>query len=142
VEQRTTDALGFGTTVAEEASPSGVSDQEIIEDIDAIPIPKKFVDDVSNRIKIGKLAAANRLPLCVSPDTRVEEAITLMLQNDYSQLPVTTTIRDVKGTFSWKALGSRLALGKKCERVPVAAGTTITDRPRSRVGQWHVSGFE
>jgi CBS domain-containing protein len=100
-----------------EVLPTGVSDPEVIGDIGGIPIPKKSVDDVTNRIKIGMLAAANRPPLCVSPDTRVEEAITLMLQNDYSQLPVTTTVRDVKGIFSWKALGSRLALGKKCEKV-------------------------
>jgi hypothetical protein len=40
-----------------------------------------------------------------------------MLQHDYSQLPVTTTARDVKGIFSWKSLGSRLALGKQCKKV-------------------------
>jgi hypothetical protein len=40
-----------------------------------------------------------------------------MLQHDYSQLPVTTTVRDVKGILSWKSLGSRLVLGKKCEKV-------------------------
>ena len=87
------------------------------EGINEMPIPKKSAEDVNNRVKIGMLAAANRPPLCVSPDTRVEEAITLMLQNDYSQLPVTTTVRDVKGIFSWKSLGSRLALGKQCEKV-------------------------
>jgi hypothetical protein len=63
------------------------------------------------------LAAANRPPLCTSPDAKVSEAVTLMLQNDYSQLPVTTTERDVKGMFSWKSLGSRLALGKQCSKV-------------------------
>ena len=63
------------------------------------------------------LAAENRRPLCVSPETRVAEAITLMLQHDYSQLPVTRTEREVKGIFSWKSLGSRLALGKQCEKV-------------------------
>src|ERR1700719_5173652 len=83
----------------------------------AIPISKKFADDLANRIKIGMLSAANRPPLCVSPDTKVTEAITLMLQNDYSQLPVRTSVRGVKGIVSWKSLGSRLALGKHCEKV-------------------------
>jgi CBS domain-containing protein len=104
------------TPGAEVATPLS-SDIGRTEAIDGMPIPKKSIDDVSNRIKIGMLAAANRSPLCVCPDTRVEEAITLMLQNDYSQLPVTTTVRDVKGIFTWKALGSRLVLGKKCEKV-------------------------
>lgn len=35
-----------------------------------------------------------------------------MLINDYSQLPVMTTERDVKGMISWKTIGSRLALGE------------------------------
>jgi hypothetical protein len=33
-----------------------------------------------------------------------------MLTNDFSQLPVMTTPRDVKGVISWKTIGSRLAL--------------------------------
>ena len=37
-----------------------------------------------------------------------------MLQNDFSQLPVMTSEREVKGMFSWKSLGQRLTLGKKC----------------------------
>jgi len=81
------------------------------------PVPKKPGDDVSTRIRISRLDAANRPPLCISPDADISEAITLMLQHDYSQLPVTTKPRDVKGLISWKSLGSRLALGKKCSKV-------------------------
>jgi len=40
-----------------------------------------------------------------------------MLTNDYSQLPVLTTPREVKGIISWKSIGSRIALGKKCSYV-------------------------
>ena len=36
-----------------------------------------------------------------------------MLVNDYSQLPIMTSDREVKGMISWKILGSRLALGKR-----------------------------
>jgi CBS domain-containing protein len=81
------------------------------------PVPKKPGDDVSTRIRISRLDAANRPPLCISPDANISEAITLMLQHDYSQLPVTTKPRDVKGLISWKSLGSRLALGKQCSKV-------------------------
>lgn len=83
----------------------------------AAPIPHRHLDGKSGRVRIGMLAAANRPPSCVSPDAEISEAITLMLQHDYSQLPVTTTERDVKGLFSWKSLGSRLALGRACKKV-------------------------
>jgi CBS domain-containing protein len=81
------------------------------------PVPKKSGDDVSTRIRISRLDAANKPPLCICPDANISEAITLMLQHDYSQLPVTTKPRDVKGLVSWKSLGSRLALGKQCLKV-------------------------
>ena len=104
-------------TGPEEVSLKTESAPGIAEEIEPLPVPKKSLDVVTSQIKIGMLAAANRPPLCVSPEAKVVEAITLMLQNDYSQLPVTTTVRDVKGIFSWKSLGSRLALGKQCEKV-------------------------
>lgn len=85
-----------------------------------VPIPNKNTNGKPGRVKIGMLAAANRPPLSVSPDTEISEAITLMLQHDYSQMPVTTTERDVKGLFSWKSLGSRLALGRACRKVSEA----------------------
>lgn len=64
--------------------------------------------------RISKLASANRKPLTVSPDTKLEEAITHMLTNDFSQLPVMTSGRDVKGVITWASIGSRLAIGKNC----------------------------
>ena len=98
------------TTAAKEATAQSQ------DATDEIPVPK-CPGDASSRIKIGMLGAANKAPLCICPDASVPEAITLMLQYDYSQLPVTTTERDVKGLFSWKSLGSRLALGKQCSKV-------------------------
>jgi len=83
----------------------------------AVPVPNRRVEGKSGRVRIGMLDAANRPPLCVSPDTEISEAITLMLQHDYSQMPVTTSERDIKGLVSWKSLGSRLALGKPCKKV-------------------------
>jgi predicted transcriptional regulator len=61
-------------------------------------------------IRRGKLAAANRRPVSVRPDASLTEAITLMMANDFSQLPVMVNERDVKGAVSWKSIGSRLAL--------------------------------
>jgi CBS domain-containing protein len=64
--------------------------------------------------RIGRLDAANRAPVAVPPDATLSAAVTLMLQNDFSQLPVMTTDREVKGVVSWKSVGSRLSLGTPC----------------------------
>lgn len=74
-------------------------------------------DASSTNYRIDSLESANRKPVSVKPDSHLKEATTLMLTNDFSQLPVMTTERDVKGTVSWKSIGSRLALGKKCPLV-------------------------
>ena len=60
--------------------------------------------------RLTKLAAANRAPLWVAPDRPLTDAVTLMLANDYSQLPVMTNERTVKGIISWKSIGARWAL--------------------------------
>jgi CBS domain-containing protein len=67
--------------------------------------------------RIGKLRSANMPPVSVTPQQKIIEAITIMLANDFSQLPVMEGERDVKGIISWTAIGSRLALGAKCSEV-------------------------
>jgi CBS domain-containing protein len=87
---------------------------EATED-ETAPPPQASLPDPTYRI--GKLPAANRKPTCVQPDDGVDKAITLMLLNDFSQLPVMTTEREFKGIIGWTSLGSRLALNKACSRV-------------------------
>jgi len=67
--------------------------------------------------RIDGLESANRKPVSVKPDSELKEAITIMMTKCYSQLPVMTTDREVKGIISWKSIGSRLALSKKCAKV-------------------------
>jgi CBS domain-containing protein len=55
-------------------------------------------------LTIGNLASASRKVRAVTPDATFEEAITLMLVNDYSQLAVMTGPRDLKGAVSWKSI--------------------------------------
>lgn len=74
-------------------------------------LPPAYADPI---YRISKLASSARKPLSVSPDTKLEEAVTHMLTNDFSQLPVMTSGRDVKGIITWASIGSRLAMGKKC----------------------------
>lgn len=64
--------------------------------------------------RIGRLESANSAPVSVKPDNTLQQIVTVMLTNDFSQLPVMTGSRDVKGIVSWKTIGSRLALKKEC----------------------------
>ncbi len=78
--------------------------------------PKKQADDapVDPTFRLGRLEAANKEIVSVTPNDSLDKAITLMLTNDFSQLPVMNGLRDVKGIISWKSIGSRLALSKPC----------------------------
>lgn len=64
--------------------------------------------------RIGRLASANSPPVSAKPDSTLQQVVTLMLTNDFSQLPVMAGTRDVKGVVSWKTIGSRLSLKKEC----------------------------
>jgi len=82
---------------------------EIAKDGEVLVAAPAFADPT---YRISKLAAANRVPLSVKPDTTLKEAVTLMIAQDFSQLPVMTNERDVRGMTSWNAIGTRLALGQ------------------------------
>lgn len=71
--------------------------------------------DPTNRI--GKLAAANRSPLSVKPESSLQEAVTLMLSHDFSQLPIMQSEYSLKGAVSWASIGSRLALKREGSKV-------------------------
>src|ERR1035441_8516481 len=76
----------------------------------SVPVaPPSYADPT---YRVSKLAAANKPPVSVAPDATIQEAITLMLKNDFSQLPVMSGERDVRGVVSWASVGTRLALGK------------------------------
>lgn len=60
---------------------------------------------------ISKLLAANRPPVSVGPNATLAEAVTLLMHHDFSQLPVMTGPRELKGIITWASIGSRLALG-------------------------------
>lgn len=67
--------------------------------------------------RISKLAAANTRPFSVVPDAALAVATTLMLAHDFSQLPVMTSDREVKGVITWQSVGSKLALGGEVQVV-------------------------
>jgi CBS domain-containing protein len=79
-----------------------------ITEVSAIEASAPLFADPTYRI--SKLAAANRIPTSIRPDATLTEAVTLMMVNDFSQLPVMTSEREVKGMVSWNSIGTRLAL--------------------------------
>ena len=65
--------------------------------------------------RIARLKSAHTVPLSVGPDASIAEAITLMMKREFTQLPVIIGERTVKGLFSWRSLGMRLAMDRKCD---------------------------
>lgn len=67
---------------------------------------------------INRLEAANRPLRWISPNASVMEAVTIMSFNNFSQLPVMTTPREVKGVVTWQSIGvAKLARGRKADFV-------------------------
>jgi CBS domain-containing protein len=84
------------------------------------PTRSEIVDGISAEdptFRIGSLPAANKHLIAISNDAPLTKAITLMLQYDFSQLPVMQGDRDVKGVITWKSIGLKLAMGQKCTSV-------------------------
>ncbi len=94
-----------------EAITAEVSEKISVADHAEVRVLKAAFADPTYRV--SKLAAANRQPTSVRPEATLAEAATLMMANDFSQLPVMTSERDVKGVISWETIGSRLALGQR-----------------------------
>ena len=55
-------------------------------------------------LTIGNLPSASREVCSITPDATMDEAITLMLTEDFSQLAVMTSPRELKGAVSWKSI--------------------------------------
>jgi hypothetical protein len=72
--------------------------------IDQLYSPDQLSADPTFRV--GQLPSANTVPVSVNPNQRIREVITIMLANDFSQLPVMTGERDVKGVISWTSIRS------------------------------------
>jgi len=67
--------------------------------------------------RIGRLPTAAKGVISITPDAQMSEAITIMLENDFSQLPVMIGERTVKGVVTWKSIARQVAFGKDYELV-------------------------
>ena len=68
---------------------------------------KAEADDPSFRI--GNIKSATAGLTFVKPNASLQEAVTLMMARNYSQLAVMTGDREARGVISWKSIGARLA---------------------------------
>jgi CBS domain-containing protein len=96
---------------------SGVS--ELIATV-VVPVPPEAEAPsviVDPTYRVGRLESANKPVISVRPNETVQRAATLMLNHNFSQLPVMINERDVKGIVSWKTIGRRFVLGSHCETV-------------------------
>jgi predicted transcriptional regulator len=107
--------------VENEIVESVVSDEQVEPSVneeeqqESITLVEGAVEDPTYRI--GKLDAANNPPISVKPDDPLNAAVTIMLREEFSQLPVMTNERDVKGAVTWRTIACRLAFGKECSVV-------------------------
>src|SRR5260370_32514084 len=67
--------------------------------------------------RIGRLESANKPVISVKPDETVQRAATLMLNHNFSQLPVMVNERDVKAIVTCRTIGRRFVLGTNREAV-------------------------
>jgi predicted transcriptional regulator len=101
--------------------PVGIPSEEqvstpVVIEVDATGnVVTSAIEDPTYRI--GRLPAANQSLFKVTPNSTLVEAVTKMLTNNVSQLPVMTSDRDVKGMISWSSIGSRLAMDNKADTV-------------------------
>ena len=70
-------------------------------------------------LRIDSLDAANKgdKVISVTPTDSLETATTLMMCNDFSQLPVMAGQKSVKGVISWESIGRKAAAGQIGDQV-------------------------
>ncbi len=81
------------------------------EEID--PTPRLSLLKAANLNKVKEAEGGKGL-ISVTRDTSLKEAVTLLILNDFSQLPILAGQREVEGAISWKSIGRALSIGKTC----------------------------
>lgn len=67
--------------------------------------------------RLRDLDAAHRRPVRAKRDWTLGKAMTRMLLNDFSQLPVTQNFRQIDGVISWQSIGRCLTAASSMEHV-------------------------
>ena len=74
-------------------------------------------DNVEPAHRISRLQAASRMPIMVNPTDSIRLAITLMLQNEFSQIPVKKGPNKIAGVVSWRSICQGLHFSNGCTKV-------------------------
>lgn len=76
---------------------------------DAIEAPLEYLGGAMSEpaFRVSRLEAATRPPVTVAPDCSLEEAMTIMMMRDFSQLPVVNG-RELKGIVTWSSVAWHL----------------------------------
>ncbi len=72
---------------------------------------EKEINEYDPVSRVRLLPSANRKPVKVHLDCTLQEATTLMLMHDYSQLPVMSSDYKVDGIITWETIGNNLIHG-------------------------------
>lgn len=82
------------------------------------PEPIQFVGGagVEPAYRVSRLLDPRLRLVTIGPDAPLEQAVTLMLRHDYSQLPVMTNERDVRGVVSWDSIGPAMTMSHPTPR--------------------------
>jgi CBS domain-containing protein len=94
------DDHGKAGDAATVATPTQGSDEDTVS---------PAAEDPAYRMR--RLDDSSQVLVYVAPDEDLRRAITLMMTNDFSQLPVMTGIRTVKGMITWRTIGLTYGLG-------------------------------
>lgn len=94
--------------IKERAEEPATADANSV-DVVAVAEADSIVADPAYRM--SRLEPVNHELVTVKPDEDLRRATTLMMSNDFSQLPVMTQPRSLKGVVSWKSIGTSFALG-------------------------------
>ena len=70
-------------------------------------------------LRVDILEAAHNPPTTVTPNHDLKTAVTHMMSNDFSQIPVMEGQREVKGVITWESVGSKTAMGQSSDDVSV-----------------------
>lgn len=94
-----------------------LTSEEILKKKNKKDRDKSIEDNIIPRVKL--LNAANTPPVIITKNDTVEKAMTIMMEHDYSQLPVMNNLnsKEVDGIISWHSIGWKKAIGRKSTKV-------------------------
>ena len=91
-------------------------------------ITLKYKETAKSKLSI--LPSANNIPITITRDAKISEAITLMMMKKFSQLPVMSNPRSVAGFISWETLAIGISNGNTSSDVKDYLKTDFTILPK------------